>query len=504
VKAVVSVTDVKQAVTNPMDASNAAEACDCAPTADERRRLWTPITRRSALALAGIGAAAIGVGLGATGAPGTAFGLTYNPADYPSWDDVERAKGNEASKAAEIRRLEEMIAQLTRRVEETRAAAEQAANEYYTAQQQYYEAAYRADELQKQADEQSKLADTAATNAARVVSQLSRAGGDGTSLEVLFAGSAASADELLTKLGQMDKLIAGSETIYAEAAAARDSAQKLSDQAGVARAERDRLQKIAEEKMVAAQNAQIAAEAALADQQEHMVTLEGQLAALKDTTSKTVADYEKGVAAKQAYEEEQRRLAEERRRRAAEEAARKAREAAAAAAAEAERNNSGGGGGGTPAAAPPPPPPATGGGHDVGSGWARPSDGWRTSGYGSRPLMCGPSYCGSTFHAGVDLAAGCGAPIYAAANGTVVYAGHNGGYGNYIRLDHGNGVGTGYGHIVNGGIIVGYGQYVRAGQVIAYEGNTGNSFGCHVHFEVYVGGPTVNPVPWMAARGVSV
>jgi murein DD-endopeptidase MepM/ murein hydrolase activator NlpD len=118
--------------------------------------------------------------------------------------------------------------------------------------------------------------------------------------------------------------------------------------------------------------------------------------------------------------------------------------------------------------------------------------------------MCGPSYCGSTFHAGVDLAAGCGAPIYAAANGTVTYAGPNGGYGNYIRLDHGNGVGTGYAHIVGGGILVGWGQYVRAGQVIAYEGNTGNSFGCHLHFEVYLGGAPTNPIPWMADRGVYV
>lgn len=477
-----------------MDAPEAtAEECDCAPTPAERRRLWTPITRRGALALAGVGAVTLGIGLSHGG---SAFAVTYNSDDYPSWEDVKRAKQNQAGKESEIRRLEDMIAQLKRRVEETRAAAQKAADEYYEAQQAFYEAAYKADQLQKQADEQAKLAETAATNAARVASQLSRAGGDSTSLEVLFAGSAASADELLTKLGQMDKLIAGSETIYAEAVAARDSAQNLSDQAKVAREERDRLQKIAEEKMVAAQNAQIAAEQALADQQDHMVTLEAQLAALRDTTSKTVKDYQKGVEAKKAYEAEQRRLEEERRRKAAEEAARRAREAAAAAAAKPASGGGGGGGGGGGSG-------ATTGGQAVGSGWARPSDGIRTSGYGPRPLMCGPSYCGSTFHAGIDLAAGCGAPIYAAANGTVVYAGYNGGYGNYIRLDHGNGVGTGYGHIVNGGIIVGYGQYVRAGQVIAYEGNTGNSFGCHVHFEVYVGGATTDPGPWMSARGIN-
>ncbi|WP_354003046.1 M23 family metallopeptidase [Microbacterium elymi] len=94
--------------------------------------------------------------------------------------------------------------------------------------------------------------------------------------------------------------------------------------------------------------------------------------------------------------------------------------------------------------------------------------------------------------------------MYAAHSGRVTYAGYNGGYGNYIRLDHGSGIGTGYGHIRPGGIHVRYGQYVSAGQVIASEGNTGNSFGCHLHFEVYVNGSTTNPVPFMARRGISV
>jgi len=118
--------------------------------------------------------------------------------------------------------------------------------------------------------------------------------------------------------------------------------------------------------------------------------------------------------------------------------------------------------------------------------------------------MCGPSYCGSTFHEGVDLAPGCDAPIVAAASGKVVYAGRNGGYGNYIKIDHGGGIGTGYGHIRDGGIYVRVGQQVSAGQQIAAVGNTGNSFGCHLHFECYVNGATTNPVPFMAQRGISV
>ena len=60
--------------------------------------------------------------------------------------------------------------------------------------------------------------------------------------------------------------------------------------------------------------------------------------------------------------------------------------------------------------------------------------------------------------------------IYAAHAGTVAYAGAYGGYGNYIRINHGGGISTGYGHIVNGGILVGSGQQVEAGQVIAASG----------------------------------
>ena len=84
----------------------------------------------------------------------------------------------------------------------------------------------------------------------------------------------------------------------------------------------------------------------------------------------------------------------------------------------------------------------------------------------------------------------------------VVYAGYNGGYGNYIKIDHGGGVATGYAHISSGGFYVGYGQWVSAGQLIAATGNTGNSFGCHLHFEVYINGRTTNPEPFMADRGV--
>ncbi|MFT4210740.1 MAG: M23 family metallopeptidase [Microbacterium sp.] len=112
------------------------------------------------------------------------------------------------------------------------------------------------------------------------------------------------------------------------------------------------------------------------------------------------------------------------------------------------------------------------------------------------------SGCSSSFHYGVDLAPGCYANIYAAYSGTVKYSGMTSGYGNYISIDHGGGVGTGYGHAAER--YVSAGQYVTAGQVIAAVGNTGISTGCHLHFEVYNNWSPINPTPFMAARGISV
>jgi murein DD-endopeptidase MepM/ murein hydrolase activator NlpD len=113
---------------------------------------------------------------------------------------------------------------------------------------------------------------------------------------------------------------------------------------------------------------------------------------------------------------------------------------------------------------------------------------------------------GSNFHKGTDLAGGCGAPIFAAASGTVTYAaeGWNGGYGNMVLIDHGNGITTRYGHIIDGGILVSAGQSVGVGNQIARIGSTGKSTGCHLHFEVLVNGDHTDPVPFMANQGISL
>jgi murein DD-endopeptidase MepM/ murein hydrolase activator NlpD len=96
-------------------------------------------------------------------------------------------------------------------------------------------------------------------------------------------------------------------------------------------------------------------------------------------------------------------------------------------------------------------------------------------------------------HLGIDIAGADGSPVYAADSGVVTLAsnGWNGGYGNVIMIDHGNGYATLYGHLSQ--INVAVCQSVGAGQTIGAIGNTGNSFGSHLHFEVRENGGFVNP-----------
>ena len=304
---------------------------------------------------------------------------------------------------------------------------------------------------------------------------------------MLFADSGASADDLLARLGQMDKLSEQNEAIRADAVAARDSAQALSDQAEVAREERDRLQKVAEKKLEEARRAaggrgrSCAAGGAPRHPRSSARGAEGQ-------DEQDRQGVQRGRQGQEGVRSRARRKEEERRKKEAEERAKRNKNS---------NNGGGGGGGGTSTG-------DTGGGGGGGggssSGWVRPSGGRLTSGFGPRMVQCGTGYCSSGWHMGTDLAAGCGSPLYAAFSGTVVWAGGLGGYGNFVKIDHGNGIATGYGH--QSYIAVGYGQRVSAGQVIGYEGNTGNSFGCHLHFEVFQGGGQINPTPFMAARGV--
>jgi murein DD-endopeptidase MepM/ murein hydrolase activator NlpD len=118
----------------------------------------------------------------------------------------------------------------------------------------------------------------------------------------------------------------------------------------------------------------------------------------------------------------------------------------------------------------------------------RPVDGRMTSSFGMRrhPLL---GY--SRFHKGMDFGAPSGTPIVEATDGRFSFAGWHGGQGNFVKLAHAGGFGTGYGHMSR--IAVRPGQSVRQGQIIGYVGSTGLSTGPHLHYEVYRNGVAINP-----------
>jgi murein DD-endopeptidase MepM/ murein hydrolase activator NlpD len=106
-------------------------------------------------------------------------------------------------------------------------------------------------------------------------------------------------------------------------------------------------------------------------------------------------------------------------------------------------------------------------------------------------------------HPGVDLAATYGTPIYAAAEGDVLYWGPAQGFGNWIVLQHPGGIQTVYGHMAANELLVGPTAHVAAGQLIARVGSEGESTGPHLHFEVHIDNVRVDPVMWLRANGVS-
>ena len=103
-----------------------------------------------------------------------------------------------------------------------------------------------------------------------------------------------------------------------------------------------------------------------------------------------------------------------------------------------------------------------------------------------------PIYHTQKMHTGVDINVAYGTPVMAADGGTVILSGWNGGYGNCIVINHGNGITTLYGHMSS--LVASVGQSVSKGQVIGYVGSTGASTGPHLHWEVAVNGQRVNPL----------
>lgn len=365
--------------------------------------------------------------------------------DYPSWADVANARNNEAATKAAVAQIQALLDGLKAEAARTQADSQAKGNIWAKADTKFQEAASRAQTLQDQADAANALATASEQRAGQMAAQLMRTGG-GDLTATLFANTG-KADDLLYGLGMSSKISEQANAIYERALQDKNTAQALTDSADVAKSQLKVLKDAAEKAFADAQTAAKAASDALTAQQDHEAQLQAQLVVLQANRAATEADFIAGI---------------------------KARTGAGASLDAGEISN---------------------------SGWASPTTGFITDGFGWR---IAPLEGASSFHRGTDLAAPCGQNIYAASSGTVVYAGWNGSYGNFILIDHGNGVATGYAHIVSGGILVSVGESVVVGENIAHIGSTGLSTGCHLHFEVRIDGVATNAVPYMASQGIHI
>ena len=282
-----------------------------------------------------------------------------------------------------------------------------------------------------------------------------------------FIFDSSSVTELLSRIGDVNDIMHYDKALEEEYMAAREDVESIKKSYEEARHEQELLQKELDTK-----------QAELDAQVEAAYTMIADIETLSDDAQ---AEYD-AIAEEEAKAEET--LQEAIRKRAAEEAAKNA----------ANNANSGGNSGGSGG--------NSGGGGSSGGGsatslsnlqWPVPSCTLITSRFGYRVA---PTTGASTYHGGLDIGAGMGASIVAAGAGDVIYAGANGGYGNCVMIDHGNGVVTVYAHMSSIG--VSYGQYVTAGQYVGAVGSTGVSTGPHCHFEIRINGAQTDPAAYFS------
>jgi hypothetical protein len=216
-------------------------------------------------------------------------------AQYPSWADVLKARQNIALKEKAIAEIKNIIRGLEKKVEAATAEAQRVGTIYQEAQLLYDEAAYKADMLQAQADEATKSADASRIRAGQFVSELARVGNVNISTSLL--SDASGADDLLSRLGFASIIASQADGIYQAAIRDKNTAQSLTDQAEIAKRERDILRDAAEASFQIAQDAAIEAENMFQEQQAHQATLMAQLATLVENRRVTEEQYQEGVEA---------------------------------------------------------------------------------------------------------------------------------------------------------------------------------------------------------------
>lgn len=402
--------------------------------------------------------------------------------DLPTWEDVQAAKQNQATASKKVTEIENLIADGEKELERLRNLHSTKVEELGQAEANLAAAAAKAETLRVQTEASRTEAAEAADRAGVLVAQMYRSGGVDRSMELFLDSNEETADALLERLASMSKATERNTQLSEEAEQAANTANTLAKQADAAEQERESLRADVKAKEEAAATAMVGQGEKVQAQEKQQAELTQQLAALKDTTTKTVDGYQERLR----IEEEQRKAEEERLRKIAEEYARQQAELQRQQqeAANNANNNGGGGGGGG------------GGGNEGGGGGGGGNEGGGGGGGGGGVsngwvLPTAYSYVSEGFappgrpdHTGIDLAAGCGTPIVSAASGTVGQTYFEpGAGGNMVTVNHPTGWQTRYAHMIQWASVA-PGQWVEAGQVIGYVGSTGASSGCHLHFEM--------------------
>lgn len=238
--------------------------------------------------------------------------LTAVPAtatEYPTWQDVQRAKGNETAKRAEVTKVQAALQSAQDEAAAKSQAALTASSKADAAEAELAEATQAATSLQAQAQRASETAERAQTRAGQLAANLYRDGS--TNQMTTRIATAGNPDQLLYQLGALDQLSSTWSGVMDEASVAAGTASSLHEQAERAEAERATRAQAAEERSAAAKSAEAVANAAVESTEQHSDELYAQLASLRDTTAKQAAGYELGqkVAAQKAEQQRKRAAA---------------------------------------------------------------------------------------------------------------------------------------------------------------------------------------------------
>ncbi|WP_277630445.1 murein hydrolase activator EnvC family protein [Atopococcus tabaci] len=381
--------------------------------------------------------------------------------------EIQYREKNMRSLAEEKAQLENEVADLQRKIDDlVRKLQEQ--------QEKLDETIAEIERLKKEIEELKEQIERREEKLANQARAVQTQGDPNNMLDIIV--SAESLSDLIGRVGLVNQIVTANKNIVIEQ---ENDKKALEETEAQVQAEKEQIEKIKAE-MEVDRNNLVASKAELDDK----IIQVAEMYQMNEEEKKSFVQEQQVIAQKTStldkeMQKEQQRIIEEERKRqaaiqkAAEEKARKQAEVQAAAqskSSSASQTSS----------------------SSSSSGFIRPANGYKTSNYGYRTH---PIYGYKKLHAGLDISGG--GPIVAAQSGTVVQATYNGGWGYYVKIDHGNGLQTLYAHMQAGSLRVAPGQKVSQGQQLGIMGTTGASTGVHLHFEVYKNGRTVDPAPYL-------